>query len=164
MFYFQVNIDRNNNPLSPSLCKKEDMMVSPTTSNIDPQPDGGSRLVNFNALKTIIRTLLCPKCKKAEIDLHEKATGVGSAGFRSLLKVWCANCECDIITQNTSDLVPPTGVSETNIRAIVAARDVGIGYAQLVRFFSTMNMPKPMHLRTYQSTAKLVNKIITYKL
>ena len=83
--------------------------------------------------------------------------GVGSIGFHSVLKVRCNQCESIVTSEYTSELLPPTGLSAFNLRAVVPARNVGIGYSQLVKFFSSMNMPKPMHLKTYQSTAKMVS-------
>ena len=46
---------------------------------------------------------------------------------------------------------------DMNRRVVMAAAVNGIGFAQLQRFFGMMNMPGPMHLKTFQHYQKQLN-------
>ena len=42
------------------------------------------------------------------------------------------------------------------LRAVASAPNVGVGFQQFVRLLAGMNIPKPMHVKTYQTIAKQV--------
>ena len=133
-----------------TLSKKEDSFTrtAPTESMLD----SGSRLYSFHLIVGLIGQLLCPNCKAGPLILHEKPLGIGVVGFHSELRVKCTRCAMYIAMTNTSDTLQ-NRTSVTNIRAVVSARNSGIGYSQLVKFFGGINVPQPMHLRTYQRLA-----------
>ena len=74
-------------------------------------------------------------------------------GFASTIKVYCAYKNCDFGTQfYTSNR---TGHSlDVNKRAVLAARNIGVGYQGLRKFATAMNMPAPMNKKVYAATVK----------
>ena len=55
----------------------------PTHTNSTSHGDG--RLIN------LVTVLLCPTCKKPQLDLQEKPMKIGSIGFHSILKSYFSN-------------------------------------------------------------------------
>ena len=132
-----------------SLSKKDSFTRTvPTESTLD----SGSRLYSFHLIVGLIGQLLCPNCKAGPLILHEKPLGIVVVGFHSELRVKCTRCAMYIAMTNTSGTLQNRTLV-TNIRAVVSARNSGIGYSQLVKFFGGINVPQPMHLHTYQRLA-----------
>ena len=81
----------------------------------------------------LIGKLLCTECKDGPLVLHEHPIGIGVVGFHSKRQIKCVTCNTYVATTNTSDTLSSRG-SITNIRAVAAGRNAGIGYSQLVIF------------------------------
>ena len=123
-------------------------------------PDSGNRLYSFHLLVGLIGKLLCPECKDGPLVLHEHPIGIGVVGFHSKLQIKCVTCNKYVATTNTSDTLS-SRASITNIRAVAAGRNAGIGYSQLVKFFAGLNVPPPMHIKTFTNAAAHVKQIIS---
>ena len=134
-------------------------MNTPQLKNTGPDSsDSGSRVISFHLIAQLLSTLLCPICKHDSLQLHEKPINVGTAlSFYAKLQVKCMKCERYVAETKTCENVPSQSrLSTTNVRAVASGRNCGIGYQQMWKFFSGMNIPKPMHSRTYQRIAKKV--------
>ena len=106
-------------------------------------------MYTLHLIVSLIQQLLCPVCKSGPLTLHEHSLGQGSVGFHSQLKVKCQKCDDYVAVTLTSDLTKNKG-STTNMRAVASARNCGIGFSQLINFFTGMNVPQPMYLRTFK--------------
>ena len=133
------------------------MMATPSKSSTKACPDTGSRLCSFHLIVGLISQLVCPICKAGPLTLYEQPLGLGTVGFHSQLKVNCATCGDSIARTHTSETLA-SRASITNVRAVASARNCGIGFSQLIKLFSGMNVPTPMHLRTYQRIAAKVHQ------
>ena len=113
----------------------------------------GCRLLHMGNVSTLFDDLLCPKCKKATLKLTEKSSYLGTIGLNSYLEVFCKHCDKIVCRAKSSATIGGQfgqGKAESNIRAVLSARNCGFGYDKLVRFFAGINVPRPMHLKTYQ--------------
>lgn len=125
--------------------------VSMTEAEAEAEGDqSGYRLIDMDNLSALVDQLACPACKHVGVTLKEtKRYGMDSA-----LSVVCLECTHTIST-NTSKFVGRQG-RESNVRLVAAARNSGIGYAKVTRFCAGLNLPKPLHLKTYQTIQKKV--------
>ena len=109
----------------------------------------GCRLVHMGQVSTLVKTLLCPTCKEATLSLKETSSYLGSIGFNSYLEVDCSTCD-KLVAKAKASKVIGSRKCESNVRAVAAARNCGFGYDKLVRFFAGLDVPQPMHLKTFQ--------------
>lgn len=45
-----------------------------------------------------------------------------------------------------------------NVLLVAAAKNCGVGYAKLVKFFLGLNIPKPLHVKTFQQLAIQIHR------
>ena len=121
----------------------------------EPEPEllaGGSfgcRLLNMGRFSALVASLCCPICKELSLLLKEKSSFLGTIGFNSRLEVECSNCDKLVASEKASNVIG-SRKCELNLRAVAAARNCGFGYDKLVRFFAGLDVPQPMHLKTFQ--------------
>ena len=118
--------------------------------------DIGQRIYSFISVSTLLSTLKCPKCLCGPLELHEQPLTTGSIGLHSTLLVKCLECKLFVSKSRTCKTIEPGRMSMIGLRAVASARNVGVGFQQLVRLLAGMNIPKPMHVKTYQTIAKQV--------
>ncbi|XP_075742268.1 uncharacterized protein LOC142795883 isoform X1 [Rhipicephalus microplus] len=124
-------------------------------------------------LTALVAGVACPACGIQKLAVREPAEK--RKGLSSLLELHCENSECSAIVLScsyTSLRVTADGSSRVsqrydsgssrdsfavNVKAVVAARAVGIGHEQLSRFCSIIGLSKPMHHRGFFSIAKKVH-------
>lgn len=124
-------------------------------------------------LTALVAGAACPACGIQKLAVREPAEK--RKGLSSLLELHCENSECSATVLScsyTSLRVTADGSSRVsqrydsgssrdsfavNVKAVVAARAVGIGHEQLSRFCSIIGLPKPMHHRGFFSIAKKVH-------
>ena len=101
----------------------------------------------------------CPECDCNVHITHEPKLKYGLAHF---FKASC-HCECSKLCewshiQCTSGKIVPRekhrGLKsyEVNLRALLAVRAIGRGYKSVVEFCKLMNMPPPMHRKSYRKS------------
>lgn len=109
----------------------------------------GTRVIDLFLLGQLILQMACPKCLKDSCRLQERRR----MGLNSSLVVVCSSRGCGHkIFTNTS---PHIGkgkkrTSLCNIMMVAVARNCGVGYEKLVKLLSGLNIPKALHVKTFQ--------------
>lgn len=122
----------------------------------DPTPSenlSGCRLIDMSMLSSLFEDILCPHCQQPCIYLQE----IKRLGLNSHLCLSCINCNILISRASTSQEIGPYKISTSNIRIVASSRNCGIGYDKLVKFCAGLDMPQPIHLKTYQKIARKVH-------
>ena len=129
----------------------ESMSSSDESDHSEELTTSGLRFIDLSQLSCLTEMLLCPNCKTPNVKLEEDQ--FSKMGFASTIKVYCSYKNCDFGTQfYTSNR---TGHSfDVNKRAVLAARNIGVGYQGLRKFAAAMNMPAPMTKKAYATTVK----------
>ena len=128
-----------------------------TESDIDfVRENEGYRFVDMEILSTVIELLICPKCKLGHVTINEDATA--KKGFASKLSVSCQRVACSF----QEDFYTSKRVGkafEVNRRAVLGARNVGIGKTGLDKFAAVMNIPAPLNPNSYRDTVTILNNV-----
>ena len=128
--------------------------ATPSTSSPTSHTISGNRLYSCESLSTIISALNCPKCNTPSVKLEEMPITTGTIGFHARLKAVCSDCDADIVEVSTSGVIDGSHrLSTNNVLAVASARNCGFGHEKLVRFFAGLDVPQPMHLRSYNRIA-----------
>lgn len=115
----------------------------------------GFCLVDMSILAAVIEMFWCPKCKSGHTVLLEKKDS--KKGFASLFEIQCKARNCSFSKRFYSSKTSETDKSfEVNRRAVLAARNVGVGHRGLVKFAGTMNMRSPMNANSYRDHVKAI--------
>ncbi|KAG0418128.1 hypothetical protein HPB47_005103 [Ixodes persulcatus] len=115
----------------------------------------GYRLLDVSCVRSLVEALLCPTCRAGGLQLRE--TGVGA---RLTFAVECSTCGV-VVSAPLSSTVDGTQQTELAARLRIVSRNCGIGFTKLTNFFSGLNAPPPMHLKTYQKIATKVHDAAT---
>lgn len=109
----------------------------------------GNRIIDLEAVHVLLRSMECKFCHRKgclmiDAGLEERR------GLASVLPLWCKHCKAVVNSLPTSKQVPAksrhgAGLMETNLRAVTAATQIGIGEAGLGRLTACLNMPKMSH-------------------
>ena len=76
-------------------------------------------------------------------------------GWACFLEVRCVSCNMPVLgTQTMTSRKTPLKGYDVNRRIVTAASANGIGFSQLCNFCGAMDMPTPMHLKTWQHYQK----------
>lgn len=114
---------------------------------------------------------MCATCGKCELVVVEVANK--RKGLASVLELKCKNEKCPagvISSVYSSQRAAAVGRGgrkpelcsfAVNVKAVLAARAVGIGHDQLCRFCAILGLPKPQHQKTFYNTAKKVHVAAT---
>ncbi|GFR73889.1 hypothetical protein ElyMa_000415600 [Elysia marginata] len=70
------------------------------------------------------------------------------------MKVWCDTCEEFVFLEFSFPGGRRKDVTKT---VVLAAKESGLGYKALCNFFSILNMPKPLHHKTFQQISSSVH-------
>ena len=128
-----------------------------TDSDSEEFPDiEGYRFVDIGILSAVIDLLICPKCKLGHVSMNEDATA--KKGFASKLSVSCQRAACSF----KEDFYTSKRVGrafEVNRRAVLGARNVGIGKTGLDKFAVMMNIPAPLNPNAYRDTVAVLNNV-----
>ena len=103
-------------------------------------------------MAALIAQMACPKCMKTGCTLEEDKR----LGLNSHLRVCCGKCGHSMSGTTSSTVGGKVKTAEANIRLVASSRDCGIGFQKILRFFAGLDVPKPLHLKTYQTLAKTV--------
>uniref|UniRef100_A0A1E1X6X9 Putative kolobok-4 hm n=1 Tax=Amblyomma aureolatum TaxID=187763 RepID=A0A1E1X6X9_9ACAR len=139
-----------------------------------PSDHGSANVVCDTGLLTaLVNGAPCPTCREHQLGVREPVSK--RKGLASFLELHCENVACPVtvlsstytsrrVTRSGDTSVEPGfdgGSSRdgfaSNVKAVVAARAIGIGYEQLVRFCAIMGLPKPMHHKTFNAITKKVH-------
>ena len=103
----------------------------------------------------MIAQMACPSCFETGCGLSETKR----LGLNSLLEIKCDSCG-NSITSNTSPLVGAgkAKTAESNLMMVAGAKNCGMGHEKCVKFFGALNVPQPIHLKTFQSLAERVHE------
>ncbi|KAM7312937.1 hypothetical protein ISCGN_009841 [Ixodes scapularis] len=115
----------------------------------------GYRLLDVSCVRSLVEALLCPTCCAGGLQLRE--TGVGA---RLAFAVECSTCGV-VVSAPLSSTVDGTQQTELAARLGIVSRNCGIGFTKLTNFFTGLNSPPPMHLKTYQKIATKVHDAAT---
>ncbi|XP_077554044.1 uncharacterized protein LOC144168921 [Haemaphysalis longicornis] len=138
-------------------------------------------IADITALNLLVSGAVCPTCRRSEVRVREPAEK--RKGLASYLELRCENTACSesvLSASYTSRRVASDGNASTsaenrpsasraydggssresfaiNVKAVVAARSVGMGYDQLVRFSAIAGLPKPMHHKSFAAISRKVH-------
>lgn len=109
----------------------------------EPSKIEGYRFMDMAVLSTLLKLLICPKCKQGHISVEEEKDG--KMGLASNLKISCTRYRCDFSESfYTSSRIDGSQAFDVNTRVVLAERNIGVGYQGLVKFTIAMNMPMPI--------------------
>eukprot|EP00112_Aurelia_sp_Birch-Aquarium-sp1_P015350 Seg3396.1 transcript_id=Seg3396.1/GoldUCD/mRNA.D3Y31 product="hypothetical protein" protein_id=Seg3396.1/GoldUCD/D3Y31 len=116
----------------------------------------GFRFIVIDILSAVFNMLICPKCKLGHVSMSEDATA--KRGFASKLSVLCKRAGCSFKEYfYTSKKIGKA--FEVNRRAVLGARNVGIGKTGLDKFVALMNIPAPLNPNAYRDTVIISNTV-----
>lgn len=146
-----------------------------------PRDEESSLITDLTALNILVIGAVCPTCHRSEMRVREPADK--RKGLASFLELRCKNSECPesvLSATYTSRQVASSGEASVsaagdgpsasrtydsgssrdsfavNVKAVVAARSVGMGYEQLVRFAGIVGLQKPMHHKSFTAISQKV--------
>lgn len=134
-------------------------LTSKANDNQEPERENtglsGYRLVDIGLLDQVIKQMACPACSKESCYLVETRR----LGLNSCLEVKCSECP-NTISSKTSPLVGEgkSKTHESNLLVVAAGKNCGIGYAKTVKFLGGLDVPKAMHLKTYQHLSHRIHE------
>jgi hypothetical protein len=122
---------------------------------------GSYRLVDPACITRLIQVsnLICPLCKIEPscivIREHKKL------GLSSLWSLYCTDCKVDIpgpkrgpgkcfTSTRLGDADASNVAFDVNIRTALATKEASMGFSAFEHFAATVNMPPPMHVKTFQ--------------
>ena len=108
-------------------------------------------LVHRLFLTKLMSALVCLQCFSDTLEIQAGYKG----GLSSKTDVYCTSCEGNIFFSNFTS--PRRKRKDITKRVVLAAKDSGLGYDGLCIFFSILNVPKPMHHKTFQSVSASVH-------
>ena len=120
-------------------------------------------------LAALLSPLLCPLCKHNTLDVTTADTS--RRGYANKLEIVCSGCSYGHAEFTSPQIVTDDNASrqpyEINHRAVLAAREVGIGQRELVKMLAIMNVKgslqvPPSHQQT--SVGQVASWPITSKL
>ncbi|KAM7308391.1 hypothetical protein ISCGN_012025 [Ixodes scapularis] len=126
-------------------------------------------------MKALVSGAACSTCGKCELAVQESVAK--RKGLASFLELCCQNdaCPTSVLSSTYSsrrasaaENVSGEPCGETrngssrdsdavNVKAVVAARAIGVGHKQLSRFCVLLGLPKPMHHKTFAGITKKVH-------
>ncbi|KAH6948470.1 hypothetical protein HPB50_024692 [Hyalomma asiaticum] len=133
----------------------------------------GTVLCEICALTALVVGSACPTCRERKLAVREAAEK--RKGLSSFLELRCDNAECpESVVSFTHTSKPINSAGEcgdpganiryeggssrdgfaVNVKAVLAARDIGAGHDQLSRFCAIIGLPKPLHQKTFHGVAK----------
>lgn len=112
----------------------------------------GFRLVKIDCINQLIKKLACTECLQSKLVMEERRQGL-----MSIFSITCLVCTKKF-TATSCNEVSSQHSNEANLLAVAAARNNGIGFQKMCNFMCNMNLPKPMHLKTYQGIAKNIHQ------
>ncbi|XP_077549490.1 uncharacterized protein LOC144162721 [Haemaphysalis longicornis] len=133
-------------------------------------------ICDVSALTVLISGAACPACHTCTLGVHEPVEK--RKGLSAFLELHCANSECPesvLSSVHTSSRVVPGDLANgasgsreyrsgssrdsfaVNVKAVVAARAIGIGHEQLSRFCAILGLPTPLHHKNFIAIGKKVH-------
>ncbi|XP_064597899.1 uncharacterized protein LOC135464401 [Liolophura sinensis] len=127
----------------------------------------GYRLVNTDFLAQIVNSVCCKVCGSANIKLFQINDSTnckfgGGQGLNFKFEIFCRDCEDVIFHGYTSEKGMESGNEMSNFvnkRFVAACKNTGIGYNKICEFFADMNLPQPMHIKTWQKIDRLIHDV-----
>lgn len=133
---------------------------------------GSTFICEIDAMQNLVSSAACPNCGRCELSVRESAGK--RKGLASFLELYCRSDACTATVVSctyTSSRVSPScnGSEETsargsardsfavNVKSVVAARAIGVGHEQLVRFCALLGAPKPVRRKTFTAIGKKVH-------
>ncbi|CAN8021772.1 unnamed protein product, partial [Ixodes persulcatus] len=146
-----------------------------------PRDEESSLITDLTALNILVIGAVCPTCHRSEMRVREPADK--RKGLASFLELRCENSECPESVLSATYMLRRVASSgeasvsaagdgpsasrtydsgssrdsfAVNVKAVVAARSVGMGYEQLVRFAGIVGLQKPMHHKSFTAISRKV--------
>ena len=139
-----------------SLCTSAKKLRRFTSPSRQPSNDDENVIISMSVLNELIGTFRCANCDGQLSVTRNRSEMFGCA---SKLRVTCPHCGITIKETRTSLRTGTRhGGFDVNRRLVLAANSNGIGFTQLKGFFAMMNLPPPMHLKTWQFYQKTVHR------
>ena len=114
-------------------------------------------------MDALISPLLCPTCKHSTLTFktHDELR----RGYAQKVEVVCSRCTYGNIDSSSPQIDTTERQSrkpfEINHRAVLAAREVGIGQREMMRMFAMLNIKGGLHHRTYHRINRQIhNKLL----
>ncbi|XP_050034085.1 uncharacterized protein [Dermacentor andersoni] len=136
-------------------------------------PAASTVLCEIGALTALVTGSACPTCCERKLAVREAAEK--RKGLSSHLELRCENTDCPesvLSFTHTSKRIVSAGACgdsgantrydsgssrdgfAVNVKAVLAARAIGVGYDQLSRFCAIIGLPKPLHHKTFHAISK----------
>lgn len=123
-------------------------------------PGEGFVLFHTSKLKSLVEGLLCPKCSKASCTV--RCPDEIRRGYSVKLEVVCTQCGL-LKSDHSSPQIeedensnPTRQPFEVNRRSVLAAKEVGLGQPELIRFMAVMNIKGGLHMKTYSNISRTI--------
>ena len=137
------------------LCEDASELSSDSSWDDEEKLPFGYRVFDMSCLSAMIESLLCPLCKSNNVRMEEKPHS--KMGFAATIQVTCASKRCFFSAEfPTSKKIGKA--YDINSRAVLAARNIGVGHLGLAKCLGAMNTPPPMHKNAYKDTLSSVCK------
>ncbi|RUS68925.1 hypothetical protein EGW08_023314 [Elysia chlorotica] len=147
--HLHFSYDDDSDSDMPSVARRK-VEIMATEVDRDRQEEG-YLLVHFSLLDNLVAALSCPLCSEQGLTMERDYKG----GLSHKVKVWCPTCGEYIF----SDFSSPGGKrKDITKRVVLAAKESGLGYEGLCNFFSILNVPKPLHHKTFQQISSSVHR------
>ena len=118
-------------------------------------PEDVNFIISLKSLNELFSAFECESCEQPYCVTEDETARMGSACKLTVRCTACGTTVSQCMTSAKSGTVQKG--FDINRRLSVAATSTGVGFTQLRRFFSLMNMPPPMHLKTWQKYRKAVH-------
>ena len=109
-------------------------------------------------LAALLSPLLCPLCKHNTLDVTTADTS--RRGYANKFEIVCSGCSYGHAEFTSPQIVTDDNASrqpyEINHRAVLAAREVGIGQRELVKMLAIMNVKGSLHHKSFQAINRQV--------
>ncbi|XP_070383699.1 uncharacterized protein, partial [Dermacentor albipictus] len=133
-------------------------------------------ICEIGVVNTLVSAAACPACGRRDLFVRESTKK--RKGLASFLELCCNNAACSasviLSTYSSRRAFPaddangaarpsasPRESFAVNVKAVVAARAIGVGHNQLVRFCAILGLPKPMHHKSFTAITKKVHLAAT---
>ncbi|XP_077554104.1 uncharacterized protein LOC144168976 [Haemaphysalis longicornis] len=144
-------------------------------NDVRPDADRAESVVlcELGALTAVVAGAACPVCHEQKLAV--RAPDKKRKGLSAFLELHCENAECPesvLSSSYASKRVTSDGGRSSNrsydsgssretfavnVKAVLAARAVGIGHEQLSRFCAVVGLPNPMHHKTFHAIGKKIH-------
>ena len=123
-------------------------------------------LLDNDILKSVINLIgRCPKCQKRSVEIISNPAR--KKGVSLDLNLMCMEDDCDwhrffYTSKEVKSNNPGASPFEINYRAIITVTEVGKGFTGLSNFYSFLNLPPPINVKTFNDMQEKIASAYNY--